>query len=179
MANAQISRRQLFRGDLRGERAPVRPPWAIPEADFLAACNRCGDCLDACGARIIGCGDGGYPFVDFASGGCSFCADCLTACDTPALRGDPARDAPWPMAARIGDECLAFRGVICRSCSDACDESAVRFRARVGGVAEPTIVPECCTGCGHCVRPCPVHAIFIETPVHAQTAIANQASRAP
>ena len=177
MANAPISRRQLFRGDLRGNRLSLRPPWAVPEIAFTAACDRCGDCVKACPEQIIRVADGGFPVVDFAVGGCSFCGECLHACGGKALRGDPQDDAPWTLAVRIGSECLAFRGVICRSCGEACDEGAIRFFLRVGGAAEPTLRADNCTGCGYCVKVCPVQTLEIEVPAGAQAAIVEQENR--
>jgi len=164
MTIAAISRRQLLRGDLNGDRSPIRPPWAIREPDFTSTCTRCGACIEVCPEHIVHAGDGGFPHVDFALGGCSFCADCLTACEPMALRADPERDCPWMLTAHIGDECLAFRGVICRSCGEACDEGAIRFRPRVGSAAVPTLVTDGCTGCGYCVRVCPAQAVKIRMP---------------
>jgi ferredoxin-type protein NapF len=34
--------------------------------------------------------------------------------------------------ALIGDLCLAEAGIVCRSCGEACPDSAIRFRPRVG-----------------------------------------------
>src|SRR6185503_21145699 len=31
----------------------LRPPGARPEAEFLAACTKCGKCVEACGANAI------------------------------------------------------------------------------------------------------------------------------
>ena len=177
MANAPISRRQLFRGDLRGNRTPLRPPWAVPATVFTVACDRCGDCARACPEKIIRVADGGFPVVDFAVGGCSFCGECLSACGGKALRGDLQNDRPWAVVARIGSGCLAYRGVVCRSCGEACDEGAIRYRLRVGGAAEPTLIPDSCTGCGYCVMVCPVQALKTEASAGPQAAIAEQENR--
>lgn len=37
----------------------------------------------------------------------------------------------------------------------------MRFRPRLGRVAEPEVDLAACTGCGECVAPCPVAAIEI------------------
>ena len=151
------------RGFLRGRSkaaAPIRPPWALAEAAFLAACSRCGDCLPACPPAILVAGDGGYPTVDFARGECTFCRACNQACPTPAL-GRPADEAPWQLTLSVADGCLPRHGVECRACHDNCPESAIRFRPRQGGPALPDIDAGACTGCGACVAPCPVNAIAL------------------
>jgi len=61
--------------------------------------------------------------------------------------------------ARIGDACLARRNVECRVCGEACEWSAIRFRPRPGGVVQPEVVLENCTGCADCVVVCPTQAI--------------------
>lgn len=63
--------------------------------------------------------------------------------------------------ARVGDGCLARCGIVCQSCRDACPEGAIRFRPKLGRVAEPEVDLAACTGCGECVAPCPVAAIEI------------------
>jgi ferredoxin-type protein NapF len=59
----------------------------------------------------------------------------------------------------IGAACLALRQVVCRSCGDACEVRAIRFKLRPGGVAVPELDPAACTGCGACRGTCPVRAI--------------------
>lgn len=111
--------------------------------------------------------------MDFGAGGCSFCAECLAACGGKALKGDPERDPPWSLGARIGGGCLAFLGVICRSCGEVCDEGAIRFRLRVGGAAEPEPITENCTGCGRCVSVCPTCAVTVEISSRPDTHMAQ------
>jgi ferredoxin-type protein NapF len=161
LANFGISRRQLFRGDLRGPRPALRPPWASSEQTFVARCDRCRDCVSACPEQVIRLGTAGFPEMEFSARGCSLCGECVTACGGKALRGDPASDMPWDLVAEIGDGCLARRGVVCRSCGESCGEGAIRFRLRVGGVAEPLLVQDACTGCGWCVGVCPTHAVRV------------------
>ena len=69
----------------------LRPPGALPEADFLAACIRCDRCQDACEPGAIQFyteADGNLyhtPFVDPAKSGCTLCMKCGPMCPTGAL----------------------------------------------------------------------------------------------
>lgn len=156
------SRRAFFRGRPR-PRVEKRPPWALPENDFIERCTRCDACLAACPTHILIAGDGGYPTVDFAAGECTFCGDCVAACQPKALHRAEEQPA-WSYKAIIGEGCLPHQGVECRVCGDFCDTRAIRFLPRLGGSPLPEIDPEKCTGCGACVAPCPTAAITITPP---------------
>lgn len=152
------------RGFLFARPRPVapqqRPPWALPEATFVDACTRCGECVKGCPTGILVTGDGGYPTVNFLGGECTFCGDCLTACQPAALlRAEEA--APWRIIATISANCLAEQRVECRVCGDFCEARAIRFTPRLGACSLPEIDAGRCTGCGACVAPCPAKAIEI------------------
>ncbi len=155
-----INRIQLLRGDLTGTRLPLRPPWALPETDFIDYCDRCGDCIPACEAGVIKVGQGGYPQIDFSTAGCSFCRECLRVCKQGALHyGEASDPTPWNLKATILDGCLSLNAVICRSCGEACDEHAIRFQLETGGVARLRLDWERCSGCGACLAVCPAKEI--------------------
>lgn len=154
-----ISRRQFLRGDLSGQKAPRRPPWALPEAEFLAACTRCGACVPVCPEKIVVV-ERGYPRIDFGRGACSFCGACAAACQPGALKAAPG-ERPWRILPVFGEKCMARGNVVCRTCGDACEAAAIRFRPRLGGAALPEVDEEKCTGCGACVAPCPAAAITL------------------
>jgi ferredoxin-type protein NapF len=154
------SRRNFLRGNFSLRQGPLRPPWALAEADFLQACTRCGDCVDACPTHIVVSRDAGYPSIDFAAGECTFCGDCATVCATGALKRS-GEQAPWQALAAINEPCLARQRVECRICGDQCAAGAIRFPLRAGGIALPVLDQERCTGCGACVGPCPVQAIAV------------------
>ena len=152
------SRRALWAGSAP---APIRPPWAHEEAVFVDLCTRCQACTEACPQQIIEVGDGGFPQLSFARGGCTLCHACVAACTPQALVAQPGR-APWRHVARIDNACLALHGVMCRSCDDLCDSGALRFHPQPGGLSQPAIEAELCSGCGACVSPCPVQAVTMQ-----------------
>ena len=63
--------------------------------------------------------------------------------------------------ALIGELCLAEAGIVCRSCGEACPDSAIRFRPRVGLPPQAIVDEAACTGCGQCVGACPGEAITL------------------
>ncbi len=164
--HGQLDRMQFLRGRFRGAPPAIRPPWALGETAFIDTCNRCEACTDSCPEGIIGSGSGGFPVVDFGDGECTFCAACVTACPTSALslrelQPPHAKRAPWTIRARIGDGCIARRGIECRVCGEFCEADAIRFRLSAGGAALPIVDDAACTGCGACVAPCPVDAVAV------------------
>jgi len=157
-----VSRAQLLSGDVKGEKQPFRPPWALAEVDFVDRCNGCGDCITACPDKLIVAGRGNLPRMDFSRGGCDFCEACLSACPIGALFQDvESRKSPWKIKASIQPACLSLNAVICRSCGEVCDERAIRFNLELGGVAKPLLDADQCTGCGACFAVCPVTAVTL------------------
>lgn len=152
---------------MRPPELPHRPPWALrPEAAFVAACTRCGDCLPACPRGLLRCGDGGFPRIDFSSAGCDGCGACAEACLPRAIdRAQVGQAFAERIVLRAG--CLADRGIECRLCGDACDARALRFVPRRGGVAALQVDPARCTGCGECLSRCPVGALALVRPAAA------------
>jgi len=155
------SRRALF-ARFRGGPEQVRPPWSRPDFDFTEACTVCGRCIDVCPTGLLTKGHAGYPIADFSRGECSFCGACADACDAPCFRS--REEAPWTLKAAIGPHCVETKGVVCRACEEACPQAAIRFRPQRGG-ASVSVDAVACTGCGACVKPCPVRAISISPAV--------------
>ncbi|MBF0454113.1 MAG: 4Fe-4S dicluster domain-containing protein [Magnetococcales bacterium] len=72
----------------------LRPPGAVPEAEFLASCIKCGQCVQTCPVEAIELAfleDGfgvGTAYIDARKQGCDFSCDalqCILACPTGAL----------------------------------------------------------------------------------------------
>ncbi|MDX8390386.1 MAG: ferredoxin-type protein NapF [Mariprofundaceae bacterium] len=161
MSSMGMNRRQFLSMGMKGTTPFVRPPWALDEDLFQAACTRCGDCLEVCPEDIlIREGREGYPFVDFNRGACTFCRRCVDVCSTTALNQSP-NHLPWQIKANVNSNCLAAGQVICTTCAEQCEAGAIRFKPLVGKVAEPSISGSTCTGCGACVALCPSQAVEV------------------
>lgn len=144
----------------------LRPPGALEERSFLAACIRCGQCVDACPfgtLRLtdltVGLRRAGAPTFEPAQTPCWLCQGydelkCIEACPTQALGAveDP-RDVRIGLAVIEESTCLAYNGVMCRACWHACPypDEAIRYNALV----QPTVDADACTGCGLCEHACP------------------------
>lgn len=146
-------RAQLTRGQC------LRPPWST-EARIRKNCTSCGDCIRVCPEAILIAGPAGTPAVDFKNGACTFCGKCAEACSESVFQDSDAE--PWAMMATVSSTCLLKAGISCQSCTDACDEMALRFDMRAGLVGEIDVMQEKCTGCGACVATCPVQAIQVK-----------------
>lgn len=163
-----LARRGFFKGSFKASEVPLRPPWAVPEHEFIHKCNRCGDCITACPEQIIKTGEGGFPYVDFNISACTFCADCVQACDHDAFNTPVESHSAWSLNLFINNSsCLAYKNVECRVCSEACSENVIKFSPRLGGVALPVITDDLCTGCGACVGSCPGRAITLKEVAYA------------
>lgn len=102
--------------------ARLRPPGALEESDLLAACIKCGQCVQVCPVEAIKLADimdgfgVGVPYVDARAQSCDFSCDglqCILACPTGAL----SHELNYPAQVRMGfarldrpDLCLAKQG---------------------------------------------------------------------
>ena len=155
----------------------IRPPGALAEDRFLAACVRCGLCVRDCppqNLRLSRWGDGiaadvaiGTPYFVAREIPCEMCEQvpCVKACPTGAL--DPAltdiAKAKMGVAVLIDQEnCLNFLGLRCDVCYRVCPviDKAITLEIerneRTGKHARfvPTVHADACTGCGKCEKAC-------------------------
>lgn len=142
-----------------GPTAPLRPPWASAAEAFRSRCNSCGACAAACPRSIIALDEDGLPAIDFSLNFCIFCGECARSCPAGALRFEPEQP-PWDICARIDENCLLRRRVLCRSCGERCQREAINFPLTEAQL--PEVSAERCSGCGACGSICPVGAIFFE-----------------
>lgn len=134
----------------------LRPPAALAEPDFLAACIRCYRCQDVCRPGAIQFyteKDGALahtPYVDPAKTGCTLCMLCGPECPTGALL--PIEDKA---AADMGsvelreDLCLSFKAKRIRS-----EQSLLVDMGREA--TESTATLERRGPCGECYMFCPL-----------------------
>lgn len=148
----KLNRRNFIHGQIKPPRQPVRPPWSS-ETSIREHCETCGFCAKQCPEGIIVLNKTGFPQVDFSRGECTFCEACAKSC--PADVFSRTEHRPWTLALSLVQGCFAAEGIFCRSCGDACPERAIRFEAKLGGIAALRIDDDACTGCGACISVCP------------------------
>jgi len=142
-------------------RRHFRPPGALPEPGFLAACTRCGYCTEACPAQAIvpAPSSAGLaaatPIIEPASQPCIACEGmfCAAVCPTGALilPADGWAHEKLGALALDTERCIAFQGIECGVCARACPVGATALDLDEQG--RPVIL-DGCVGCGVCVRAC-------------------------
>ncbi len=154
----------------RADARAIRPPGALPESDFLAACVHCGLCVQACPYNTLSLAEWGQeagigtPFFTPRDEPCYMCTDipCARACPTGALDAEipSIRDARMGVAVLVGHEdCLNYKGMNCSICVRVCPirGSAITLEpgeANGRAIMIPTVHSDHCTGCGTCEKHC-------------------------
>ena len=163
----------------------IRPPFAINELDFLLACSRCGDCVQACPHEVIfplparlGATVVGTPALDLLNKSCHLCKEwpCVQSCEETALSlpemdSDTQEDVtadletyhpvfPPKMALVSIDTntCLPYQGPECGACAGSCPVP----EALIWQGTKPVISDDQCVGCGLCRAACIVDPAAIE-----------------
>ncbi|WP_034640841.1 4Fe-4S binding protein [Desulfovibrio inopinatus] len=150
----------------------IRPPGAVPEHSFLAACVRCGACMRVCPTNMLqptwlasGFAGLSSPIGVPRRGPCEpLCNACGLVCPTGAIRPLILEEKMW---AKMGtahitrQKCLAWElDRKCLVCDEACPYDAISLRQVPGIVsAVPFVDENKCAGCGFCERYCPVTAL--------------------
>jgi ferredoxin-type protein NapG len=155
---------------VRRWRERLRPPGAIVEHEFLAACIKCGQCVQVCPVHAIHLADidEGYgigtPFLDARKQGCDFACDapqCVLACPTGALSHDTkAKEQVRMGVARLAgpDRCLARKGRGFKGVARG-EHSAILHRYMSVNRWKPIELaehPYDLELCDLCVRECPI-----------------------
>lgn len=151
----------------------LRPPGALPEQDFLAACIRCGLCVRDCPydtLKLAELGDDiatGTPYFTAREIPCEMCEDipCIVVCPTGALDHEltDIEESRMGLAVLIDQEtCLNFLGLRCDVCYRVCPviDKAITLelmhnpRSDRHAMLLPTVHSDHCTGCGKCEQAC-------------------------
>lgn len=139
----------------------LRPPGALPEEQFLAACQRCGHCVEACPAHAIqfleaGPAAAGTPVVRPDQAPCVICDDlsCMKVCPSGALSlVETLFDICMGLAEVRLEQCVRTHGEDCRLCIDTCPLGSAAIRLDARGAIE--VLDPGCVGCGVCQHHCP------------------------
>ncbi|MCX5662275.1 MAG: 4Fe-4S binding protein [Planctomycetota bacterium] len=155
----------------------LRPPGALPDAEFASTCSRCGHCVEACPADAIrldpGSPDspsfaGGLPFILARESPCVVCDElaCMPSCPSGALKVTPREQIRMGMAVVDWQRCLRHPSQPdgsheCQVCVAACPFGQAALGIDEQGRIE---VRPACTGCGLCERACPTEptSIWVE-----------------
>ncbi len=137
-----------------------RPPGALPDAAFLAACTRCGACVTACPEGTLISVEGGAPEARVETHPCVMCAGvpCAAACETGALVVGPREQVIAFGTARVLTRLCLNHGrpadadeAPCERCTDWCPLPGTL-------VLDDDVIPRVdaatCTGCGLCAAHC-------------------------
>lgn len=161
--------------------AALRPPGALPEKDFAAACIRCGMCVRDCPYNMLMLAKPedpmttGTPYFVARQAPCEMCDDipCVKACPTKALDHSLTDIAKARMGLAVlvdHETCLNFLGLRCDICYRVCPviDKAITLdpqtNARTGShtLFIPVVHSDACTGCGKCEKACPTEIAAIK-----------------
>jgi len=156
----------------------VRPPGGRAEAEVLALCSRCGQCMKVCPTNVLqpsvsAAGVEGVftPQMDFRIGSCEWsCNECGKVCPTGAIQPLALHAKRTTVIGRAyidRDRCIPWADYkTCLVCQELCPvpEKAIVINtaevAMPGGtkvkLGRPEVIAERCIGCGVCENACPV-----------------------
>lgn len=163
----------------------IRPPGALPEADFLARCIKCAACMRVCPTNVLQPAllEPGFeglwtPMLNNRIGYCEHhCVLCGQVCPTGAIRilsiAEKTGEKPFPKPIKIGTafidrgRCLPWAmDTPCIVCEEMCPTSpkaiwyntiTITTRNQTKQTLQrPLVEPQLCIGCGICEHKCPV-----------------------
>jgi len=159
----------------------LRPPAALRESDFAAACVRCGLCVRDCPYDILTLATPeqpvatGTPYFVARDKPCEMCEHipCVKACPTGALDHGLSEitKAKMGLAVLVDQEnCLNHLGLRCDICYRVCPaldkaitlEQQINPRTGRHALFIPVVHSEHCTGCGKCEKACPLPVAAIK-----------------
>jgi MauM/NapG family ferredoxin protein len=156
----------------------IRPPGALPEAQFVSQCVKCGECMKVCPTNALQpalteAGPEGLwtPVVVPRIGYCEYlCSLCTQVCPTGAIKELTVKEKA---GIRIGtawvnkNRCFPYTlGDTCNVCEEKCPTSpkAIKMVEMEMVLPDgtwatqdiPVVNPDLCIGCGICETKCPV-----------------------
>ncbi len=156
----------------------IRPPGALPEPQFLAACVKCGECMKVCPTNALQpastqAGPEGLwtPVLVPKIGYCEYyCSLCTQVCPTGAIKELKIKEKT---KVKIGsawinkNRCIPYAlGRSCTVCEEKCPTSPKAIKMMEtempmpDGTVEyqgvPVVDLDLCIGCGICETQCPV-----------------------
>ncbi len=156
----------------------IRPPGSAPEAEFLARCIRCGECMKVCPTNAVhpasfqaGIEGLWTPVLDMNRGCCEFsCTLCGQACPTRAIRPLPIevkQKTPIGLAVFQRGRCFPWAmDKNCVVCEEHCptpvkaiflrEETVTRRDGTKATLSRPYVDSDLCIGCGNCQNHCPI-----------------------
>ena len=173
----------LLRNEARAAPYALRPPGALAEDDFNAACIKCGQCVNDCPPHILklqpsgGTLPIGMPFYTPRTGACIMCPDipCMKACPTGALspKLKNINDSRMGLAVFDIENCLSYKGLRCEICHRVCPlkGKAISLEPHPRQISKhamfiPLVHSDACTGCGICEKACPTEVAAIRILPH-------------
>lgn len=162
----------------RPDRELLRPPGVKDEAEFLARCLRCSECMKACPTTGLQptLFEGGLeglwtprlvPRLGRCDYGCNACGQVCPTAAIPTLDLDAKRQAVVGLAVVDHNRCLPWAvGMPCIVCEEMCPipDKAIRLEEAAMDNAQgqsvvlqrPVVMQELCIGCGVCEYQCPL-----------------------
>ncbi len=174
----------LLRQEARAQPFALRPPGALPDDDFNAACIKCGQCVVACPfdtLKLEAAGGNlpiGMPYFEPRQTPCYLCPTipCMKACPTGALSPNlkNINDSRMGLAVIDTENCLSWKGLRCEICHRECPikGKAITLETHPRQLSKhamfiPIVHSDACTGCGICVRASPTTEPAIRILPHA------------
>ena len=150
----------------------LRPPGVSSEHEFLAKCQRCGECMKVCPTNGLQplLGESGLyamfsPVLVPRIGNCRYyCNNCGQVCPSQAIPAmDLADKQEWKIGRAYFDttRCIPYvNKEHCLTCEEFCPvpEKAIEHYVK-DGLEYPYVVKERCIGCGLCEKVCPVQGL--------------------
>jgi len=150
----------------------VRPPGALPEAQFVDSCVRCGNCMKVCltnGLQPVTLESGLeglwtpqlVPEIGYCEYNCHLCGD---VCPTQAIKKLSLEDkqkAKLGIAEIDKTMCIAWaENKECIVCEEHCPvpEKAIKSTEQIVDgkkIFKPRVDEQLCVGCGICQNKCP------------------------